>query len=586
MADDRLEFSDDDSAIDDIEAMLTPPRSPRRIGGSPVKRAISPVEVVVGRDRKVRDDLHAHSRYKYVRKIGGGMQVDVYLVEDDGQYFAAKAYEFKLKGSDVEVGKRSEDLLDIFCICKFAHPYIIAKRDFVVGKNYIFVMLEYAQCNIGQYMDSISKDYGDDDPPSNLEVNAVPFTEREKASIIYQVGASVSFIHKAGYVHNDIKPINVLLVNGRPMLTDFGLTRLREEQKYSSQTYSYRAPEHLFVGQGVVDRLYKSMYTVSEMRRWKNNYDRGEIWAFGIFCLSIIYGYTDITYTDQTRQLKLIKKRYIKDPYVTLMRIILEREKEELPAKTSRSSKRRKVSPSEVMYNAIIDVFGEPPDSANMLEVVCEMLLVINQDDRCESLDDFLSDPIFEGMSEHQLKPSIPATIPKTNFSKKGYTVQHVNELVKSMLRDNQESHIPTFCTMDAVDLFLQKFGDYATTVDELVLFASSCIKLVDMMHNVGGKSLGDCAKLCSGWGGKKVTSAKVWDMILRILINEEGTPHIQSTYALSSCVEIVVAASLDMQDYSKYISRGPHGIVEACTPRSKRRTDKKEHCGRLPILG
>ncbi len=58
-------------------------------------------------------------------------------------------------------------------------------------------------------------------------IQAPPLEKREKMRIALDVASALEYVHKTGFVHCDIKPNNIMLVYGEPIirakLTDFGL---------------------------------------------------------------------------------------------------------------------------------------------------------------------------------------------------------------------------------------------------------------------------------------------------------------------------------------------------------------------------
>lgn len=78
-----------------------------------------------------------------------------------------------------------------------------------------------------------------DETPDELKVNDVLRTG-------VHVGAALARVHSAGYLHLDIKPGNVILSAGRPVLIDFGTARpIGYRAKKSMGTDGYIAPELL-----------------------------------------------------------------------------------------------------------------------------------------------------------------------------------------------------------------------------------------------------------------------------------------------------------------------------------------------------
>ena len=75
----------------------------------------------------------------------------------------------------------------------------------------------------------------------------MPFTVGEVRSFIYQLLRAVSYIHKRGYFHRDVKPENIMVKNEEQIkLGDFGLIRENASAfPYTDyvSTRWYRAPE-------------------------------------------------------------------------------------------------------------------------------------------------------------------------------------------------------------------------------------------------------------------------------------------------------------------------------------------------------
>jgi serine/threonine protein kinase len=83
---------------------------------------------------------------------------------------------------------------------------------------------------------------------SSLEVLQKPITVEKSAMIVFDIAEGLKYAHDKGIVHRDIKPQNILLLNGAPKITDWGLSKVTAESKTTTTlAYSpvYAAPEHI-----------------------------------------------------------------------------------------------------------------------------------------------------------------------------------------------------------------------------------------------------------------------------------------------------------------------------------------------------
>jgi hypothetical protein len=74
------------------------------------------------------------------------------------------------------------------------------------------------------------------------------FPENRVRNWLYQIIASIAYLHKHGYFHRDLKPENLLIMGDVVKLADFGLAReIRSRPPYTDyvSTRWYRAPEVL-----------------------------------------------------------------------------------------------------------------------------------------------------------------------------------------------------------------------------------------------------------------------------------------------------------------------------------------------------
>ena len=85
--------------------------------------------------------------------------------------------------------------------------------------------------------------------PNSLTTKKLPLSEADAIALIRGIANGVSFAHRQGIVHRDIKPDNILIADdGTPKITDWGLAKhivdMRESMTVSFSP-AYAAPEQL-----------------------------------------------------------------------------------------------------------------------------------------------------------------------------------------------------------------------------------------------------------------------------------------------------------------------------------------------------
>ncbi|XP_078665819.1 serine/threonine-protein kinase pdik1l-B-like [Branchiostoma floridae x Branchiostoma belcheri] len=160
--------------------------------------------------------------YTFGDEIGRGASSTVYLTKstDTGRTFAAKM----LAVEDTSI--------DEICVLKQLrkHPNIMEYRESKLGKegdrDVLFVISEF--CPLGNIGDYILKQ----------EVNVVT-----KRNLAVQLADAVTFLHKNGIVHRDIKPQNVLLTGSEALLVlkvvDFGLAKVLTSSENSARVNTF-----------------------------------------------------------------------------------------------------------------------------------------------------------------------------------------------------------------------------------------------------------------------------------------------------------------------------------------------------------
>ena len=179
------------------------------------------------------------SRYKVLRKLGEGGMGTVYLAEQMsiGRKVALKLLQGNYALDDEFVGRfRREARL----AASLNHRYIVTIYDFDQGEDgSLFIAMEYLDgCKLS---DVIRRDG--------------PLGIRRAAQLGLQIAEGLDAAHRAGVIHRDIKPDNIMVAGEESAetikLMDFGIARLRDVGATSRLTRAdvimgtpaYMAPE-------------------------------------------------------------------------------------------------------------------------------------------------------------------------------------------------------------------------------------------------------------------------------------------------------------------------------------------------------
>jgi tRNA A-37 threonylcarbamoyl transferase component Bud32 len=174
-----------------------------------------------------------NNRYQILGKIGEGGLAEVYRAQDValGRLVAVKAL-------------RHEYVVDPAFLVRFhreaqsaaslTHPNIVAVHDFGQDLGRPYIVMDYVP---GRDLRTILQQAG-------------PLSVNQAVDIAVQVCAAVGYAHRAGLVHGDMKPGNILITpDGRAEVVDFGLARALGESAMDDAgelvwgTPAYFAPE-------------------------------------------------------------------------------------------------------------------------------------------------------------------------------------------------------------------------------------------------------------------------------------------------------------------------------------------------------
>ena len=184
-------------------------------------------------------------RYEIDEEIGRGAMAAVYSARDlrHQRRVAIKVLrnDSTLPMSDVRFVR------EIKFLSQLQHPNILPLYDSGIAAGYLYYVMPQVR---GETLGARMR-------------RAPRLTPRDVARIVGDVGEALDHAHRHGVVHRDIKPDNILLLEGRAVVADFGIARaiggsgagqVTTVGSVTPGTPSYMSPEQLLGGQDVDGR--------------------------------------------------------------------------------------------------------------------------------------------------------------------------------------------------------------------------------------------------------------------------------------------------------------------------------------------
>ncbi|MFO7572008.1 MAG: Stk1 family PASTA domain-containing Ser/Thr kinase [Gaiellaceae bacterium] len=171
------------------------------------------------------------TRYRMVRKLGGGGMADVYLAEDQelGRRVAVKILHERYANDEQFVERFRREATHA---AGLSHPNIVSIFDRGETNGSYFIVMEYVE---GKTLKELVRSRG----PCPPQV-AIAYTR--------QILSALRYAHRHGVIHRDIKPHNVIVdPEGQVKVTDFGIARAGASQMTEEGaiigTAQYLSPE-------------------------------------------------------------------------------------------------------------------------------------------------------------------------------------------------------------------------------------------------------------------------------------------------------------------------------------------------------
>lgn len=180
-------------------------------------------------------------RYEVVRELGKGAMGIVYLAKDPliGRLVALKTIRPSAHADDEDTREFQQRFVrEAQAAGNLNHPSIVTVHD--IGQDeptgVSFIAMEYVE---GQNLKEVL-------------AQGRPLSFEQAADIIAQVAEGLDFAHAKGIVHRDVKPANIILLDGnRAKITDFGIAKITSSVANLTTTGqflgtpNYMAPEQI-----------------------------------------------------------------------------------------------------------------------------------------------------------------------------------------------------------------------------------------------------------------------------------------------------------------------------------------------------
>lgn len=204
-------------------------------------------------------------KYIIQQELGKGGFATVYLAIDPAldRPVALKILHPHLVGSDQEFINRFRQEAKV--IARLEHPHIVPIYEFGEFEGQFYLATKYMSGgSLANYIKQKEK-----------------LSWEETVRIIAEVAEGLDMAHRRNFLHRDIKPDNILLdENGKAVLADFGVTKVLEQTRFTTQTGgligtpAYIAPE-IWQGEPAssASDLYALACCVSEMLTGQKLFD-------------------------------------------------------------------------------------------------------------------------------------------------------------------------------------------------------------------------------------------------------------------------------------------------------------------------
>jgi len=171
-----------------------------------------------------------NNRYKLIARLGAGGMANVWKAQDLalGRLVAVKILHDALTG-DPEFLHRFDR--EAHAAANLTHPNVVTVHDVGQDHETHYIVMEYV----------------DGEDLKTLIRREAPMPVERALDLAIQICAGIGYAHRAGFVHCDVKPQNVLITaDGRVKVADFGIARALSSATLYTQTDMVWGSPHYF----------------------------------------------------------------------------------------------------------------------------------------------------------------------------------------------------------------------------------------------------------------------------------------------------------------------------------------------------
>jgi len=178
-------------------------------------------------------------RYTVEREIGHGGMATVYLAEETKH---SRQVAIKVLRPELAATLGAERFLrEIGIAARLAHPHLVPLIDSGDAGGLLYYVSAYMPG--GSLRERLQRE-------GKLSV-------RDALRIAEEISTALDYAHRAGFVHRDVKPENILFADGHALLADFGIARvcyLQGEEQVTGAGIAIGTPEYMSPEQASGDR--------------------------------------------------------------------------------------------------------------------------------------------------------------------------------------------------------------------------------------------------------------------------------------------------------------------------------------------